>query len=427
MLLPLPLRAALLGALALPALAAVDLDREMVLAPHAGAAAEDAAIVRAQDAARGERATAADFERLAWAWVAKARRTLDAAYHKLAEKTIDVADARFGAGVATRVLRAHVLHHLHRFREAEAVAAGLVAERAEPAHLAILSDALIEQGKLAEGIAALQRLADLKPGAAAFTRIAHVRWLKGDLAGATAAMENALRATAVDDAEAHAWIFSRLSAYALQRGDTATALGLAEKSAARLPDYAPALLATGRALLAIERTADAIPPLRRAVDLIALPEHQWWLADALRTAGRAEEAAVVEARLMRRGALEDPRTFALFLATRGLEPATALRLARAELAERADPLTHDALAWAAFAAGDTAAAPAAEAMRAALAHGTRDARLALHAGAIALARGEAEAARAHFAAAQAMAATLTPSERALLARHTAAAGAVAAH
>ncbi len=418
------LRVLLSGLFVAPAFAGLDLDREIVLAPHAGATAEDAAIRIAQDKVRGAAAQGADFERLAWAYVAKARRTLDAGFHKLAEKTADVGDAQLGASVAMRVVRAHVLHNLHRFREAEAVAARLVAERGEPDDLALLSDALIEQGKISEGVAVLQRLVNARPGAPAFSRIAQVRWLTGDLAGATTAMESALRATTAGDAETRAWVLVRLSGFALQRGDAARALGLAAEAATRLADYAPAQLATGRALLALDRTADAIAPLGRAAELAPLPEYQWWLADALRAHGRDGEAATVEQRLLKRGAIEDPRTFALFLATRRLEPDVALRLARAELSDRSDAFSHDALAWAAWAAGDTEAA--ATSMRVALATGARDARLFLHAGVIALARGEAPAAQAHFTAARAMAATLTPSERAQLARHGAADGALTA-
>lgn len=418
-----PLRSLLLWMVAPVAVAAVDLDREMVLTPHPGAAAEDVAIVRAQERVRAADATAADLDRLAWAYVAKARRTLDAAYHKLAEKTAGVAEAQFGPSPATRVVRAHVLHNLHRFREAELVAAQLVAERGAPADLALLSDALIEQGEISQGVAVLQRLVDLKPGSEAFSRIAHVRWLKGDLAGAEAAMLEALRTTAREDAETRAWMLVRLSGFALQRGEAAQAHALATAAAARLPDYAPALLACGKALLALDRRPEAIAALTRATELLPLPEYQWWLADALRATDRDGEALAVEYRLMRRGALEDPRTFALYLATRRAEPDAALRLARAELAERADALSHDALAWAAFAAGDSETAAAS--MRTALATGVRDARLFFHAGEIALARGEAELARAHFAVAHPMAATLTPSERALLARRTATAALVA--
>lgn len=408
-------RLCLLGFFVVPVFAAPDLDREIVLAPHDGGSTEDAAIRRAQDKVRAQGAQIADFDRLAWAYVAKARRTLDAGFHKLAEKTADVCDVQFGASVAMRVVRAHVLHNLHRFREAEAVAARLVAERGHPDDLALLSDALIEQGKISEGVAVLQRLVNARPGAASFSRIAHVRWLTGDLAGATTALESALRATTSDDAETRAWLLVRLSGFALQRGDAAIALALAADAATLLADYAPAQLASGRALVALDRGADAIAPLQRAANLAPLPEYQWWLADALRASGRDAEAATVEQRLMKRGAIEDPRTFAIFLATRRREPDAALRLARAELSERRDAFSHDAHAWTAHAAGD--ASTAASAMAAALATGVRDARLLFHAGEIALADGEVDAAQAHFAAARMMAATLTPSERVQLARH----------
>lgn len=397
---------------------AADLDREMVLAPHAGAAPEDREIVRWQERARGPESRADTFERLGWAYVAKARRTGDAGFYKLAEKTADVAEAAFGPAPEARLLRGHVLHNLHRFAAAETVARGLVAERGAPADFALLSDALIEQGKLAEGIAALQRFAGLKPGAESLSRIAHVRWLKGDLAGAEAALDGALRATHRDDAATRAWLLVRASALALQRGDPAQAGETAERAAALLPAYPPALFALGRARAALGREAEAVAPLREAVALQPLPEYQWWLADVLAANGAADAAAAVAAQLVARGAAEDPRTLALFLATRGDDPARAVRLARAELAQRADVFSHDALAWALFAAGDVAGASAA--MAAALAEGTRDARLALHAGEIARAGGDAARAELHFAAARAAAGLLTPSERARLGRPAAA-------
>lgn len=400
------------ASVALGSAAATNLNLEIVLAPHSGAAAEDTEIARWQERAGAPGASAAMFERLGWAYVAKARRTLDAGFYKLAEKTADAMDAQFGASAEARVLRGHVLHNLHRFREAEAVARQLVAERGQPADFALLSDALIEQGKMTEGVAALQRMVDLRPGVEAFSRIAHVRWLKGDLGGATAAMETAWQASRADDAETRAWLLVRLAGYALQRGEPARAGELAEQAITLLPDYAPAMLASGRALLAQGKTAAAITRLARAEALNPLPEYQWWLADALAAAGRTADAAGVEERLVKRGATEDPRTFALFLATRRTDADRAVRLARAELGERADVFSHDALAWALFAQGDLAAADGA--MRLALKEGTRDARLSLHAGEIARAAGRADEARLHFGHAGEAAGTLLPCERAAL-------------
>lgn len=399
-------------AAAAPCARAVDLDRAMILTPPASATPEDRAIVTWQHRVEAATASLGDYEQLGWAFVAKARRTLDAGYYKLAEVTATVMDAKFGPSPEGELLRGHVDHNLHRFRAAEAIARRLVAERGLPEDWALASDALMEQGKLTEAIAALQRMADLKPGAEADTRIAHIRWLKGDLPGAIAAMTAALRETSPDDKTSTAWILSRLAGYFLQQGDVTRAAALADAARARLPDYPPALLAAGRVALARHAPAEAVRLLARAESLDPLPEYQWWLADARRAAGDSAGAAAIEATLAARGAIDDPRTYALFLATRRAQPAEAVRLARGELATRRDVFTHDALAWALFAAGDRAAA-AAE-IRAALAAGTDDPRLWLHAAVIARGRGDAGDARRAAAAARKGAAALLPSERALL-------------
>lgn len=406
---------------ALPLTAAPDLAiaREIVLAPQAGTEREDVEIRRWQEHAGAAGAITADFERLGWAFVAKARRTLDAGYYKLAEKTTDVMEARFGASEESRLLRGQVLENLHRFSEAEAIARGLTAGDATPESLALLSDALMEQGRLAEAIEALQRMVNLQPGATALSRIAHVRWLKGDLPGAIQAMESAARATSPQDAEAKAWMLARLAGFYLQAGRIDAARNAAEAAARHAPDYPPALLARGRALLAARQSDAAIGALTRAAELNPLPDYQWWLADALRANGRNDEALAVERAIKARGAASDPRTFALFLATRHEDAAVAVRLAREELANRGDVFTHDALAWALAADGDWNAAEAES--RAALAEHTADARLYFHAGEIAAARGQRVAAEKFFAQARPLAAALTPSERAALDRHPASA------
>ncbi len=395
-------------------LTAADFDREIVLVPHTGSTAQDIEITRWQQRVGEAAAKEEAYEQLGWAFIAKARVTLDAGFYKLAEKTSLVMETQFGASVAAQLLRGHALHNLHRFREAEALARAVIAQHELPAAYALLSDVLVEQGRLPEGIVALQRLSDLKPGAVSYTRIAHVRWLKGDLSGAIVAMDMAARATSSRDAEAGAWIVTRLSGFHLQAGSATRALALADDACGRAADFAPALLARGRALVALGQSAAAIEALEQAAALNPLPEYQWWLADTLRAAEKPAAAEKVEVALQARGAMNDPRTYALWLATRAENTATAVRLAREELTQRQDAFTQDALAWALARHGDM---PAAEiAMKAALAEQTRDARLFLHAGEIARRAGRPDAAASFFAQAQSAAGTLTPSERALLNR-----------
>jgi tetratricopeptide (TPR) repeat protein len=194
-----------------------------------------------------------------------------------------------------------------------------------------------------------------------------------------------------------------------QRGSTDESRQRIDAALGYQQDYAPALLLRGRVLLAEGNTSEAIDALQRAAQLNPLPEYQWVLSDALRAAGRAEEADAVERQLRQDGAAADPRTFALYLASRGDSATTALDLARAELATRGDVFTHDALAWALAANGEVAAASSE--MDLALAEGTRDARLYFHAAIIAGKAGRTEAAAAWFSKAAPLMPLLLPSER----------------
>jgi tetratricopeptide (TPR) repeat protein len=399
-----------------PVAPTVSLDERIVLIAPSGTDHEDRDITlwqgRVKAAIAAKQANAGSFERLGWAFIAKARRTLDAGYYKLAEKTADVMDQRFGVTNESLLLRGSVDHNLHRFQEAEAVARQLVARRGIAFDYALLSDALMEQGKLSDSVAACQKMMALKPGVDAYSRAANLRWLTGDLPGAIVAMEAAVRAGSPLDATNTAWTLSRLSAYYLQAGRSGDALNTAEAAERLASDYPPALLAKGRALIALGHPDLAVVPLAKAERLNPLPEYQWWLADTLRADGDTVGAARMEVALRARGEAADPRTYSLFLATRHEKTADAIRLATAEMSNRSDVLTQDALAWARESSGDHVGA--AVAIQGALSAQTQDARIFLHAGEIAYSRGEFASARTYFGEARKYAGTLTPSEKGLL-------------
>jgi Flp pilus assembly protein TadD len=174
-------------------------------------------------------------------------------------------------------------------------------------------------------------------------------------------------------------------------------------------NYPPTLLLQGRILLRQSRFGEAVDALQNAVKLNPLPEYQWTLAEALRAAGKENEASEVEAQLCQRGASSDPRTLALYLATRHESPETALRLARAELESRSDVFTHDALAWSLAAAGKLTEAHTE--MQRALVEGTQDARLFFHAGIIASQAGQPADAECWLRKASELSHLLLPSER----------------
>ena len=290
-------------------------------------------------------------EQLGWAFVTKARESFDPGFYKLAEQCARCIEKRNPQSQEAMLLRAHVLQNLHRFKESETLARRLVQQRGLSFDYGLLGDALMEQGKLNDAVEAYQQMMNLKPDLRAYARAAHMRWLKGDLAGAIEAMQLAVSAATPQDAESAAWVNTRLAIYLFHAGKFNEAEQRCALALSLQNNYPPTLLLQGRILLAQSRFGEAVDALQSAVKLNPLPEYQWTLAEALRIAGKENEASEVEAQLCQRGASSDPRTLALYLATRHESPETALRLARAELDSRSDVFTHDALAWSLAAAG----------------------------------------------------------------------------
>ena len=341
-------------------------------------------------------------ERLGWTFIKKARLSFDAGFYKLAEQCAACMEARGASGPDALLLRAHVLQSLHHFAEAESAARELVRLREQPFDYGVLGDVLIDQGKVREGAAAYQKMVDLRPDLQSYARAAHVRWLTGDLAGAIELMKLATSASSPNDPDAAAWVYTRLALYQLQHSATKQALESCDAALSMQSDYAPAMLARGRTLLAMNRTTDALVELQQAAKLNPLPEYQWALEDALN----------IDSQIVLRSTTEDPRTLSLYLATRNEDIERAVKLAQQELTNRGDVFTHDALAWALAAAGRTTEAQ--QHMNQALSEGTADARLYLHAGVIAALNNDNKQARRWLEEATAIKQMLLPSERALL-------------
>lgn len=378
------------------------------LAPSPVRDDEDRRIEQLRDEARHGVRRAQALEQLGYRYVARARARYDTGDYVLAEQVAACLMATAPEDEAGLLLRGHSLHQMHRFAEAEAVARSLVERRGMPLDYGLLGDVLLERGRVSDAAAAYQTMLDLKPYYQSYVRGAHLRWTIGDLDGAIGLMRLAISAASPRDPDSIAWAYTRLCLYELQRGSADAASRAVDAALLHRRDYAPALLARGRILLALGRAGDAIAVLRRAERLNPLPEYQWVLADALRAAGDDAAAAAVERALEADGRRTDPRTVALFLATRARHPDAAVALARHEMTVRADVFTLDALAWALAAAGRSdAAAPV---MDRALAYGTKDARLFLHAAVIAGASGRRGEARRWTARAAALRAMLLPSE-----------------
>jgi len=386
-----------------------DAARAAILGPQNGDGPTDHEIRKFQAKIKEGRDANAYFIRLGWAFVSKARISSDPGYYKLAEICAQsVTDADDSDAL---LLRGHIAHALHRFADAEAIARKLTdAPHARWESFALLGDAQMEQGKLEKAIAAYQRMIDIRPCLQTYARVAHVRWLKGDLDGAIELMERAVKAGSTREPEPAACAYTRLGMYQLQGGRASEAAWSAHRASEFLPDYPVTLFLQAKLLFNEQKSADAVIAMKRALAAAPLPEYQWFLADVARAAGDDELAGKSEAAIRNRGKAEDARSVALFLATRNQGANEALELARQELEKRQDVFTYDAMAWAAFSAGILPEAKSN--IERALSAGTIDARLFYHAGKIAFASGDKEAAARWFARTMTIQQMLLPSERA---------------
>ena len=390
----------------------------VVLTPMSGGGAIDTEISTLQAKIKAAPKRTELLERLGWALVAKARLTSDPGFYNLAEEAGKAIRATLPDDAGAMLLLGHIYDAQHRFAEAEKIARGLTEQREFVFDYALLGDALMEQGKLDEAVEAYQKMVDLKPCLQTYSRVAHMRWLKGDLSGAIAAARLAVSAGSPREPEPSAWAYTRLASYQFQAGAADNASTSVDLALQLAPGYAPALLMRGKLLLGSGKSEDAIAPLEQAAAISPLPDYLWTLSEALRASEKTAEATTVEADLAKSGAVSDPRTYSIFLSTRRGDASEALRLATAELEGRRDVFTYDALAWAQLANGEVI--PAQENMRRALAEGTQDARLFYHAGAIAAAAGDPAGALEFLNKAHALEQLLLPSERQALGQTTAA-------
>jgi tetratricopeptide (TPR) repeat protein len=382
--------------------------REIVLAPLGGNGPRDVRIRELQERIPTSRDPEADLERLGWMFITRAREGGPGGYNLALQcaRAIESHDPRSHAAL---LLRGHALHSLHHFDAAERAARQLVAERGLAVDQGLLGDVLVDRGRLDEALTVYQRMMDIRPDAHSYARAAHLRYLKGNLAGALEAMTYAGRAASPRNAESFAWTWAKLASYQLQSGDPAAAEDSVQRALQVSPDSEPALRVLAQVQLYRAEPQAALATLQRAVARGPHPDLLWMLIDISQALGRPADAAGYEARLLASGPREDARATALYLATVKRDLPLAAALIEEELAERQDVYTYETLALvqSARAQHQDALANA----RRSLAAGTPDPRLYYHAGLVAERAGEPAQAGAWLARAEAGAALLLPSQQ----------------
>lgn len=381
---------------------------EIILTPVEGVE-HDSLIWRYQKAITNHSQILVNLEKLGWAYVSEARKSFDNGYFKLARHTAGCIAQKQQNSSPALLLKAHVLHQLHQFNASEKVAKKLVDQRGLWFDYAVLGDTLMEQGRLKEAADAYQIMMDQRPGPQAYNRAAHLRWMKGDLPGAIEIMQLSVRGSSPRAVESTAWTQTRLALYLFQAGRVDAAQAVIDHIFLSIKDYAPALLLQGRIHLAQNKADDAVAVLTRAAQLNPQPEYQWLLLEALQLNQQTERARVIETRLNNSAEVEDPRTYALYLATVRQQLQTSLMLAKQGLETRQDVFSLDAMAWSLFAAHRIP--EALSFIQDALSQGTQDARLFYHSAVIHQAAGRNPEALSWFNKATEIQHMLLPSER----------------
>ena len=259
----------------------------------------------------------------------------------------------------------------------------------------VLTDARTQLGDHAGATDALQRMLDLQPGIASFTRASYDAELHGDLVNARSALEQALQAA--PDAAGAAYCRTYLGALAFSTGDLDEAADQYAAGLADVPGDPALLLGRARALAARGEADAAAEAFRSVVDAQPLPEHLVEFGEYLESLGRDDDAAgqfalvATVRQLFAAGRVSDDLSTALFAADHD-DPGTAVAAAEAEFARRQNIDSHDALGWALHSAGRDAEALAHA--QAATALGGRNALFLYHRGVIEAAVGRSDEARA---------------------------------
>jgi len=328
----------------------------------------------------------------------KARESGDAGYYGRAEAAVRKAlSLESDAVVALRTL-AWVQTGKHEFRAALATAEELLKRQPhDPLVYGLLGDAAIELGEYQRAEEAFQKMLDLRPGLASYSRAAYLLELYGNMDEAIAFMERAVKAGAAQDPEPLAWCLVQLGQLYFNRGSLGNAEAAYLNALTLLPQYSLALAGLGRVRGAQQRYAEAITLYQQAVAIVPAPDLIAALGDLFLLSGKIDAAErqyeLVEyiEHVNQTNQTTDNRQLALFYADRERKLDEALTLAEAELTQRQDIYSYDVAAWVYYKKGRFAEAQ--KMMTQALRLGTQDARLLFHAGMIAQELGQLDEAR----------------------------------
>jgi len=286
---------------------------------------------------------------LAAAILSKVRETGDYSLNRRAEeslgKALEIEPENFDA----QILQTQIYLSEHKFREGLDLAKKL--ESANPnsqAVLAAIVDAQTELGLYDEAVKSAQKFVDLRPNSASYTRVAHLRALHGDVAGAIEARQLAVRIADPGDKEGLAWFNSELGKEYLNVGKFKEAESSFDKALEIFPDYHWALAGKGKILAGRGEYDKAIEIFEKLTGRVPQTDRAIFLGDLYQITGKNEAAQRIYDEAVKRereSAASDMHRIALFWADHDTNLDEALEVAQQDRAKNSDLLASDTLAW----------------------------------------------------------------------------------
>lgn len=328
------------------------------------------------------------YAQLGLAMLQKVRETADPTLYPQAQVAFDNAlkrdpqqlDAIVGQGVLALAR--------HDFKEA--LVWGQKAQALNPFRAQILGisvDGQVELGRYAEAVNTLQKMVDMRPDLASYSRVSYLRELHGDVDGAIKAMQIAV-SSAIPGTEQWLWTQVQLGNLYFNRGDLANAELIYRQALQMKPDYAYAQAGLARVQAAQGNLKDAITTYAAVVKRLPLADMvitlgEWYEVSGKQAAAKQQYDLVnVIQQLNVSAGMNVDLELALFNANHG-DKALAEKQARTVYGYRPTILAADTLAWALYQNGKYAEAQTYS--EKALRLGTQDAMLHFHAGMIAAA------------------------------------------
>jgi len=331
-------------------LAAALLVGPVILPAQSARQTSDLEIDKSSAAARSHPSDAA-WSRLGDAYMQKARETMDLSYYGRAEAAYRQSLALNPAYANALVGVAWVLSGRHQFEQSiEWANKALKAEPNRADAYGLLGDAATEMGDYDSAFEHYQKMLDLKPDIASYSRSAHLLFVTGGFKKATLLMSKAIGSGGAYP-ENRAWCMAQMALLDFAQGAYVPAEQLLTEGLKQTPDNYQLLAAMGKVKAAMKDFPAAIEYYKKAQDIV--PQHDVVVAlgDLYAIEGRTGDAdrqyALVDfmRKLNKANGVIGDLQMAQFLADHDKDLAEALRLAEAEYKTRPTVYGADTLAW----------------------------------------------------------------------------------